>query len=159
MHFMKKLKIHPGYTVFKWYVGPYFAVCCQYIQKYWVSSKSNKNAECATQNYIYMQISSFRNPLVFSINWRQKCADTGNAEADTIAKRALKSVSIPVNYKHHFIEIPKLITQISSMMTHTIDLKIYKVLREAKASQNAGPSQDDFSSSDTQQISLSSATS
>ena len=83
----------------------------------------------------------------------------GNAIADIIAKRALGSNNMPLNYQRYFLETPKRITRISSKMTYTIDLKIYKVLREAKASQNAGPSQDDFSSSDAQQISLSSATS
>ena len=83
----------------------------------------------------------------------------GDVEADAIAKLAVNSHSLPLNYKHYYLQTPKLITQISAKMTNAIDLKIYNVLREAKASQNASPPQDDFRSSDVQQISLSSATS
>ena len=84
---------------------------------------------------------------------------SGNAEADNIARNAIHAMTPPYDYKHHYIDMPKNITKLSSVLTYTIDSKIYKALREAKASQNAGPSSDDISSSDAQQISLRSATS
>ena len=37
IHSLKKDKIHPIYTVLKWYISAYFTFSCHYLQKYWVS--------------------------------------------------------------------------------------------------------------------------
>ncbi len=68
----------------------------------------------------------------------------GNDIADQLANQAAKSSDQPMDYNYEYITAPCCLTEIAKNITYSIDKKIQKIW-ERNRSQNAGPSNDDFS--------------
>jgi ribonuclease HI len=78
----------------------------------------------------------------------------GNCIADRLASEAAKNrTSSALNYKEDFINNPTRITRETAYLTHKIDLELKNALGSHDP-KHAGPSSDDFSSTDAKQVSL-----
>jgi len=75
----------------------------------------------------------------------------GNSLADTLANVASKSNMNPINYASEYIKHPSMLQNTTATLVYNIDKQIHRKW-ECSNSQNAGPSSDDFSISDAQQI-------
>ncbi len=81
-----------------------------------------------------------------------KLTIAGNCLADTLAYNAATSNNIPLDYKRRYVTNSTKIQDVTARFVYSIDKQLRKKW-ESSNSQNASPSQDDFSLSDAQQIS------
>ena len=75
----------------------------------------------------------------------------GNYEADALANKATQLSSIPLDYKKSYTDRYPALRGAAAKLVYSIDRQLHRKW-ESWNSQNASPSQDDFSQSDAQQI-------